>query len=92
MHERVDYEKSLLDPSSVFATPEEVLQRSDLSKQQKIEILRRWEYDEIEVAVAEEEGMVGDRPLMLRRILLALEQLTEGIGSGNRSPTKHDGA
>ncbi len=91
MSDKLDYAKALLDPASVFAAPEDVLERTDLSKEQKIEILRRWEYDAIEVAVAEEEGMLGDQPLMLRRVLLALEQLTGGIGSGHPPPTKQDG-
>ncbi len=91
MDDNLDYDKALLDPASVFAAPEEVLERTDLSTEQKIEILRRWEYDASEVAVAEEEGMLGDRPLMLHRVLLALEQLTGGIGDGHPPPTKHDG-
>ena len=41
----LDMEQALLDPGSVFATPEELLVHDDLSKQQKIELLRRWEYD-----------------------------------------------
>ncbi len=86
-----DYEKALLDPSSVFVTPEEVLDRTDPTREQKIEILRRWEYDACEVAVAEEEGMSGDQPLMLRRVLLALDKLTGGIISDHTPPTKQDG-
>lgn len=89
MNDKLDYDKALLDPASVFETPEEILERTDLSREQKIEILRRWEYDATEVAVAEEEGMVGDKPLMLRRVVLALEQLTGGPGDGRAPPTKH---
>ena len=91
MGQTIDYEKALLDPSSVFATPEEVLERPELTKKQKIEILRRWEYDANEVAVAEEEGMIGDQPLLLRRVLLALEQLTGGTVSDSSPPTKEGG-
>ena len=91
MDEPLDYQKALLDPSSVFASPEAVLQRSELTKEQKIEILRRWEYDASEIAVAEEEGMMGDQPLLLRRVLLALETLTGGIISRQTPPTKQGG-
>lgn len=91
MNEQIDYDKALLDPASVFATPEEVLTPAELTKEQKIEILRRWEYDASEVAVAEEEGMVGGKPLLLRRVLLALEKLTGGIISEHTPPTKQDG-
>mgnify|MGYP003571186566 CR=1 FL=1 len=91
MSEQIDYEKALLDPADVFKTPEEVLQHGELSKEQKIEILRRWEYDASEVAVAEEEGMQGEKPLMLRRVALALEELTGGTWEKHTSPTKQDG-
>jgi len=91
MDEQIDYEKALLDPASLFATPEELLNRGDLTKEQKIEILRRWEYDASEVAVAEEEGMVGGEPLILRRVLLALDKLTGGIDVEHTAPTKQDG-
>ena len=91
MQERIDYEKALLDPASVFATPEEVLDRTELTKDQKIEILRRWEYEASEVAVAEEEGMVDGKPPMLRRILLALESLVGTIDVEHTPPTKQDG-
>jgi hypothetical protein len=88
---KIDLNQALLDPASVFATPEDVLARSDLTKEQKIDILRRWEYDANEDAVAEEEGMQSERPLMVRRVMLALEELTGG-DEGSRSPTKADGA
>jgi hypothetical protein len=88
---RIDYEQALLDPASVFATPEAVLDQAELSDDQKIEILRRWQYDASEDAVAEEEGMVSDPPLLLRRVLLALESLTGGAMERHTPPTKQDG-
>lgn len=91
MSERIDYDKALLNPAAVFETPEAVLQQAGLSKEQKIEILRRWEYDASEDSVAEEEGMQAERPLMLRRVMLALEQLTGGTGQRHAAPTKQDG-
>jgi hypothetical protein len=91
MNEKIDYQKALLDPASSFANPEELEGRADLTKEQKIELLRRWEYDASEVAVAEEEGMVGGQPLMLRRVLLALERLTGYIDVEHTPPTKQDG-
>ncbi len=91
MAEPVDVQKALLDPASVFAGPEELLERADLSDDQKIEILRRWEYDASEVAVAEEEGMEGDRPLMLQRVLSALDKLSGGVDVEHGGPTKQDG-
>ena len=49
--------RALLDPQDIFRTPDDVLSDRDLTVTQKIEVLRRWEYDASEVSVAEEEGM-----------------------------------
>ena len=57
----MDYQKALLDPASVFENPEEVLDQGELTKDQQIEILRRWAYDANEVAVAEGRGHGGGR-------------------------------
>jgi hypothetical protein len=59
--------------------------------EQKLEILRRWAYDASEVAVAEEEGMVGAENDLLRRILLALEQLPTGLDAQLTGPSKQHG-
>ena len=91
MQEKIDYQKALLDPASSFVSPEALVDRADLTREQKIELLRRWEYDASEVAVAEEEGMVGDQPLMLRRVLLALERLTGDVDVQHSPPTKQEG-
>lgn len=56
-------------------TPEEVLQSSAWSMEQKIEILRRWEQDQQQLAVAVEEGMPGPEPKLLGRIVKALASL-----------------
>lgn len=85
----MDYEMALLAPGSVFRFPAEVLDRRDLSKEQKIEMLGRWEYAANEDAVAAQEGMQSQRPLIVRRVILALEQLTGG-DEGSISPTKQD--
>jgi hypothetical protein len=87
----MDYQKALLDPASVFDNPEEVLEQAELTKDQQIEILRRWAYDANEVAVAEEEGMEGDGPLILQRVLETLDKLTDGVDVRHSGPTKLDG-
>ncbi|MGH7900897.1 MAG: hypothetical protein ACRENZ_04095 [Thermodesulfobacteriota bacterium] len=73
----IDLDKALLDPTSVFESPEEVLQSGELSREQKIDILRRWEYDARELEVAEEESMVGSNSDILDQILRALLKLDE---------------
>jgi hypothetical protein len=87
----IDIEEAVLDPSSVFGTPEDVLTHVSLTPDQKVEILRRWEYDAAEVSVAVEEGMPGDDASLLRRILLALDELTGGIDTERTGPSKQHG-
>ena len=89
-HKRIDLRQALINPGSVFETPEEVLDHPDLSRQQKIDVLRRWEYDATELAVAEEEGMVGGEPVMLARILVALSSL-ENLEVNHSAPKKQKG-
>jgi hypothetical protein len=86
-----DIERALLNPASVFDTPEELLEAEDLSRDQKIEILRHWEYDARQLQVAEEENMVGPRVNMLDRILSALRWLDAEPELEKAAPTKHGG-
>ena len=76
------------DPTSVFATPEEVAAHAGLTREQKIEILGLWEYDVAEGEVATEEGMPGGNGDLLQRILLALDGLIGGTDLGDSGPTK----
>ncbi|MGI9535119.1 MAG: hypothetical protein ACR2NW_09220, partial [Thermodesulfobacteriota bacterium] len=71
----VEIKRALLDPSSVFKSPGEVIKDKDLTRDQKIEILRRWEYDAIELQVAEEENMQGQNGKILDEILNALREI-----------------
>jgi len=86
-----DVERAKEAPASVFATPEEVLEHSGLTPAQKIEILRRWQYDAVELDVAVEEGMPGEEDPLLRRIMLALGQLTDPIDLEHLGPNKQHG-
>lgn len=84
-------EKALLDPGSVFGSPEAVLTEAGLSQDDKIEILRRWEYNAAEEAVALEEGMPGEESDLLRRILLALGKIAGPIDVEHTGPSKQHG-
>ncbi len=86
-----DIEKAKLDPGAVFTSPEEVAAHDALTIDQKIEILRRWEYDASEMAVAEEEGMMGGEPSLLARVLAALDSLGDGYDAEHSPPTKQGG-
>ncbi|MEL0438033.1 hypothetical protein [Phycobacter sp. K97] len=86
-----DMEQCLRDTSAMYRTPGEILTNRHLTKAQKIEILRRWEYDACEVSVAEDEGMAGQDGELLREILLALETLVGSLDSDRTPPTKRAG-
>jgi hypothetical protein len=73
------------------ARPNDVLSDPDLTDTQKIEVLRRWEYDASEVSVAEEEGMAHTDGITLYQVLQALHQLVPDIDSDRRPPTKQGG-
>ena len=83
----VDIDKALVDPALVFKAPEEVLADNELSREQKIKILQRWEYDVRELQVAEEEGMEGPQPVTLDVVLRALRALAR-IPSDPRRQSK----
>jgi hypothetical protein len=87
----LELEKALADPASVFAEPEDVVVTSGLTDEQKIEILRRWEFNASEESVALEEGMPGEESDMLRRILMALGKLTGRLDVSHTGPAKNHG-
>jgi glutaredoxin-related protein len=41
----IDVTMAMLDPTMVFTDPNDVVANVELTHDQKIEILRRWEYD-----------------------------------------------
>ena len=84
-------EQALLDPQSVFKSPHGVVTAPVFTRSQKIEVLRRWEYDAREVEVAEEEGMQGPNGSILRQVLEALHELGAGPDLEHMPPTKQGG-
>lgn len=87
----MDVEKQIDDPSLVYKTPAQVLQDNNLSWEQKIKILRQWEYDVRELQVAEEESMTGAQPVSLAEVRDALRALGV-VGDPDQSgPTKQGG-
>jgi len=68
-----------------------VLESSDLTKLQKIKILRQWEYDARELEVAEEESMIGSNSHLLDQVQKALMELGENLDPNHSSPNKQGG-
>jgi len=87
----VTFDQALNDPATFYVSPQNILQDQGLTDTQKIQLLRRWEYDERELAVAEEENMSGGPPSRLDEILQALQQLDLTDHTDHSSPTKQGG-
>ncbi len=85
----IDIKKAMRDPAKVFTDPSEVVADFELTRDQKIEILRRWEFDAHELEVAEEEaGMTVLHPEMFDRIVQALHTLGAERDTEHTPPTK----
>jgi hypothetical protein len=90
----MDKRLAMLAPTEVFATPEQLRDSTELTRGEKVEILKRWAYDVAESAVALEEGMPeADRDDLQRRVLLALSALADGLDLDfeHAGPTKQHG-
>ncbi len=85
----IDVTKAMLDPTMVFKEPKDVVASKELTRNQKIEILRRWEYDARQLEVAEEEaGMAVLRPEMFDLVVQALHKLDVDRDTEHTPPTK----
>ena len=85
---KADLQTMLRDPAAVFSTPRDVLDRPDLTRDERLAILRQWERDARGLSVAEEEGMGGGEESLLSRVRLAIARLGE-VESAGGSGTKH---
>ncbi len=85
----IDVKTAMLDPTMVFEDPMDIVANDELTRDQKIEILRRWEYDARQLEVAEEEaGMAVCRPEMFDRVLQAMHTLGVERDIEHTPPTK----
>jgi hypothetical protein len=85
---KMDFEKAKLNPATVFNSPQEVVSNQELSREQKIEILRQWEQDARLMEVAEEENMPGPESKLLQPIRNALHALNYWPDTEHSSPSK----
>lgn len=86
-----DREAAMLDPATAFRTPEALLARAEIGEDDKIELLRRWEYDARELEVEEEESMPPHDDDLLARIHAALSSLGVTLDLESGPPTKQSG-
>ncbi|MCH7530735.1 MAG: hypothetical protein IIB36_03105 [Gemmatimonadetes bacterium] len=88
----MDLRKALLNPALVFLGPEDVLKRDELTREQKIEVLRRWKFDALQLQVADEENMRSEQSSdILDRVLQALHALNASPNLEDSPSTKHGG-
>lgn len=76
----VDLDAVLADPAASFAQPQDVLTDARFSPEIKLKILRQWERDAHNLAVADNEGMSGGEESMQGRVLHALRSVEESAG------------
>ena len=96
MTHMLDVKAAKTNPSKYFHTPKEVLIHPELSRTNKIDILRQWEVDARLMSVAEEESMGDGEHSHLGAVVSALIALDDekkrpdtetGTGAG-----KHGGS
>jgi negative regulator of replication initiation len=88
----INLKQALTDHASVFLTPEGVLLNLELTREQKIGILKNWLSDVREILVAEEENMQGkDCIKTFEAILSALHALDAKLDMEHTPPTKQGG-
>lgn len=99
MHNQ-DFEKVLLDVSKAFASPEEIRQHEDLTREQKLKLLQQWEYDLKLLLVASEENMpsqgakgdtTGSSADLMQQIHKALAQMGAEADPEKSGPAKSAG-
>jgi hypothetical protein len=90
----IDIEKAILDPAAIFKNPQQVIDNDDLSRDQKIEVLRRWEYDVREIQVLDDESTTAKEThaVTLDSVLNALRSLGAAIDVEHTAPTKQGGS
>lgn len=72
------YKNALISPDKFFKKPLDVLGNESLSKQQKIEVLKRWKHDALELETADDENMsTNGRRDIMDEVVEALRLLEE---------------
>ncbi len=72
---QVNVQEALRDPTTFFAEPRDVIANTQLSREDKLAILRRWEQDALRLSASESEGMGGGEESMLGRVVSAIDTL-----------------
>ena len=84
----VDYHEALKDPGTFFSALGEVVNAAGLTREQKLEILKRWEADARLLMVASEENMSGGEAQQLA----AVQEAMRALGADPHEGTKDTGS
>lgn len=79
----MDLERAMTDPARYFKQPAEVVEHEQLTREQKLKILRQWEYDALQREVATEENMPASTHG--RASLADIRKAMESLGDGGDS-------
>jgi hypothetical protein len=71
------FDDMLLDPANAFDSPDQVVTAEQLSREQKVQILRRWDNDSRQLMAAQSEGMTSadSGSVVLKQVQEALATL-----------------
>lgn len=83
---RSHFEKARQDVGKVFARPQDIVDASALSLQQKIDLLKEWELDLRELMVASEENMPSTAPGQTAELLRSVRLLLTRLGAPEQEP------
>jgi hypothetical protein len=85
----VDKDKALINPSSVFDRPSEVVANTELSHDEKAKVLQEWELEARLLEVATKEGMNKKvKPSVLPEVKAAQRKIGAEPTDSDGSPTK----
>lgn len=73
---KVKYEEVLRDPTSSFDVPDEVVVSEEFTTSQKLEILKRWEFDAQRLQESADEAMAGGERSQLAEVQECIRKLT----------------
>ena len=81
------FDQAKQDVGKIFGAPEDVYSASDLSKEQKIFLLRQWETDLRLLMVASDESMASTTPGRTADLLQQVRQTLTCLGAADTEPT-----
>lgn len=62
VRDMVDFDAAIQAPATVFARPADIVTAPGLTREQRIRLLRQWEWEALQLEVATEENMPGRNP------------------------------